>query len=305
MSSKKYLDINVYDAAMDRIKKAFDEFNNILVAFSGGKDSGVMLNMAYDYAKSTNQLDKLGMYFLDYEAQYQLTIDYVQSEFDRLTDIKRYWLCLPNSVPTATSMSTGYWIPWDKQKKDIWVRDMPNYDYVINEDNVPFDYTVGRDDYTVQEDFTKWFSSEYGTTGVLIGIKAAESLDRYRAIKSKHKTNGYKDYNYMISRNDTTVNVYPIYDWETQDVWIANAKNAWNYNKLYDLYYQAGIGIEQMRVASPFLSQGLETLKYYQVIEPNTWAKMLGRVNGVNFSGIYGGTTAMGWKSIQLPEGHT
>lgn len=305
MPSKKYLDINVYDAAMNRIKAAFDEFNNILVAFSGGKDSGVMLNMAYDYAKSTNQLDKLGMYFLDYEAQYQLTIDYVQSEFDRLADIKRYWLCLPNSVPTATSMSTGYWIPWEKQKKDIWVRDMPNQDYVINEDNVPFDYTVGRDDYTVQEDFTKWFSKAHGTTGVLIGIKASESLDRYRAIKSKHKTNSYKNYNYMISRNDTTVNVYPIYDWETQDVWVANAKNAWNYNKLYDLYYQAGIGIEQMRVASPFLSQGLGTLKYYQVIEPNTWAKMLGRVNGVNFSGIYGGTTAMGWKSIQLPEGHT
>lgn len=305
MPSKKYLDINVFDAAMNRIKTAFNEFDNILVAFSGGKDSGVMLNMAYDYAKSTNQLDKLGMYFLDYEAQYQLTIDYVQSEFDRLSDIKRYWLCLPNSVPTATSMSTGYWIPWDKQKRNIWVRDMPNQDYVINEDNVPFDYTVGRDDYTVQEDFTKWFSKAHGTTGVLIGIKASESLDRYRAIKSKHKTNSCKNYNYMISRNDTTVNVYPIYDWETQDVWVANAKNAWNYNKLYDLYYQAGIGIEQMRVASPFLSQGLGTLKYYQVIEPNTWAKMLGRVNGVNFSGIYGGTTAMGWKSIQLPEGHT
>lgn len=305
MPSKKYLDINVFDAAMNRIKTAFEEFENVLIAFSGGKDSGVMLNMTYDYAKRTGQLNKLGMYFLDYEAQYQLTIDYVQSEFDRLSDIKRYWLCLPNSVPTATSMSTGYWIPWDKKKKDIWVRNMPDYDYVINEDNVPFDYTVGRDDYTVQEDFTKWYSEENGTTGVLIGIKASESLDRYRAIKSSRKTNGYKDYNYMISKNETTINVYPIYDWENKDIWVANAKNAWNYNKLYDLYYQAGIGIDQMRVASPFLSQGLGTLKYYQVIEPDTWAKMLGRVNGVNFSGIYGGTTAMGWKTIQLPKGHS
>lgn len=305
MPSKKYLGINVFDAAMNRIKTAFEEFENVLIAFSGGKDSGVMLNMTYDYAKRTGQLNKLGMYFLDYEAQYQLTIDYVQSEFDRLSDIKRYWLCLPNSVPTATSMSTGYWIPWDKKKKDIWVRNMPDYDYVINEDNVPFDYTVGRDDYTVQEDFTKWYSEENGTTGVLIGIKASESLDRYRAIKSSRKTNGYKDYNYMISKNETTINVYPIYDWENKDIWVANAKNAWNYNKLYDLYYQAGIGIDQMRVASPFLSQGLGTLKYYQVIEPDTWAKMLGRVNGVNFSGIYGGTTAMGWKTIQLPKGHS
>jgi predicted phosphoadenosine phosphosulfate sulfurtransferase len=32
---------------------------------------------------------------------------------------------------------------------------------------------------------------------------------------------------------------------------------------------------------------------------------MIGRTNGVNFAGLYGGTTAMGWKSIKLPPGHT
>ena len=60
-----------------------------------------------------------------------------------------------------------------------------------------------------------------------------------------------------------------------------------------------------MRVASPFLSEGQETLALYRVIEPHTWGKLVSRVNGVNFTGIYGGTTAMGWKSITLPEGHT
>lgn len=29
---------------------------------------------------------------------------------------------------------------------------------------------------------------------------------------------------------------------------------------------------------------------------------MVGRVNGVNFAGLYGGTTAMGWKSITKPS---
>lgn len=303
--AKHYLDIDVYDATQKRLAAAFNEFDNILVAFSGGKDSGLLLNLAYDYAKRTNQLEKLAIYFLDYEAQYQLTIDYVDEEFKRLSNIKRYWLCLPNSVPSATSMTTGTWIPWERSKKDIWVREMPDFSYVINEENVPFDYTPGSKDYTVQENFTKWFSSKYGSTGVFIGIRAAESLDRYRTIKSSRKVNGYKEYNYMVLKNEQTVNVYPIYDWETSDIWIANARFDFNYNKLYDLYYKAGIGIEQMRVASPFLSEGLGTLKYYQVIEPNTWAKMVGRVNGVNFSGIYGGTTAMGWKSIKLPKGHT
>ena len=32
---------------------------------------------------------------------------------------------------------------------------------------------------------------------------------------------------------------------------------------------------------------------------------MIGRVNGVNFTCLYGGTTAMGWKTIKLPPGHT
>lgn len=32
---------------------------------------------------------------------------------------------------------------------------------------------------------------------------------------------------------------------------------------------------------------------------------MIGRVNGVNFTSMYGGTHAMGWQSIKLPEGYT
>ena len=303
--AKNYLEINVYQATQERLKYAFDEFNNVLVAFSGGKDSGVLLNMAYEYAKKTGKLDKLGYYFLDYEAQYQLTIDYVKSEFERLNDVKRYWLCLPNSVPTATSMSQGLWVPWEDSKKDIWVRDMPSDEYVINEHNVPWDYKAGDRDYKVQTDFTKWFSGKHGKTAVLIGIRADESLDRFRAIKSKNKVNSYNGKNYITAIGKDTFNAYPIYDWTVDDIWIANAKNAFKYNKIYDLYYRAGVKINNMRVASPFLSEGLDSLKYYQVIEPDTWAKMIGRVNGVNFAGIYGGTTAMGWKSIKLPEGMT
>jgi len=60
-----------------------------------------------------------------------------------------------------------------------------------------------------------------------------------------------------------------------------------------------------MRVASPFNDCAIESLKLYKVIDPANWGKMIGRTNGVNFAGLYGGTTAMGWKSIKLPPGHT
>ena len=32
---------------------------------------------------------------------------------------------------------------------------------------------------------------------------------------------------------------------------------------------------------------------------------MLGRVNGVNFAGLYGNSAAMGWRAVRLPEGMT
>lgn len=305
MPSKEYLGIDVYEAAQQRMKYIFDNFDNVLVALSGGKDSSVAFNLAYEYAKEHDQLDKLGYYFLDYEAQYKMTIDYVQWVFDTYKGLRRYWICLPNSVPSATSMQTGLWVPWEKSKKDIWVRQMPQANYVINENNVPWDYKPGTEDYTAQENFTKWFSSTHGKTAVIIAIRADESMNRYRTIKSQHKKNVYGGKEWLVSRNELTVNAYPLYDWTVDDIWTANGKRGWKYNHLYDLYYQAGMPVNQMRVASPFLSEGLGTLKYYQAIEPDTWAKMVGRVNGVSFAGIYGGTTLMGWKSIKLPKGYT
>lgn len=57
-----------------------------------------------------------------------------------------------------------------------------------------------------------------------------------------------------------------------------------------------------MRVASPFNDCAQDSLKLYKVLDPNNWGKMVSRVNGVNFTGLYGGTTAMGWKNITKPK---
>ena len=303
--SKVYTNINVYDAAIERIQYIFNEFDHVLVAFSGGKDSGVLLNLAYDYAVSTDQLSKLSMYHLDYEAQYTMTTDYVADCFvNQYKGIRKYWLCLPISAQCAVNMDSSYWIPWDDDKVDIWAREMPINDYVINESNVPFNFKKGNPDYDVQVDFCKWYASINGKTATLIGIRSDESLNRFRAIASDKKVNSYKGCNYITGSKDL-YNAYPIYDWTVDDIWIANAKFNYTYNKLYDLYYQAGLSLHDMRVASPFNDCAVDSLKIYKVVEPNMWAKLIGRVNGVNFAGIYGGTTAMGWKSIRLPKGHT
>ena len=302
---KKYLNKNVYDASLERIEYIFNEFENVLIAFSGGKDSSVCLNLFYDYAKEHCLLNKLAMYHLDYEAQYQMTTDYVTETFEKFNDIKRYWLCLPVGADCGCRMDSGLWTVWESSKRELWVREMPDFDYIINQNNCPFEMYEGQKDYEVQNEFCKWFKRINGNknTTVITGIRASESFTRY--MRSKTNIRKYKNKKYILEQNCGVFHSFPIYDWETQDIWTYNAKFEKQYNKLYDLYYQAGLSVDQMRVANPFHSCGMDNLKLYKVIDPNNWGKMVGRVNGVCFAGLYGGTTAMGWKSIKKPTHFT
>lgn len=297
--------MNVYKATEKRLELIFNDFDNVLVAFSCGKDSGIVLNMAYDYAKKRNLLHKLAFYYEDYEANYQQTHDYADRMFANLDGVKKYWLCLPISAACSVSMFEPRWIPWDKDKRDIWVRKMPEYDYVVNEDNCPYPFKKGTKGFDARIHFSKWFSSVHGKTAVLIGIRADESLTRRAIFTSKHRKFMHRGLTYSKTVDKDTMNFYPIYDWKTEDIWIANYMFEWDYNKLYDMYHMAGLTIDQMRVASPFHLSGQENLKLYKVIDPNNWGKMVGRVNGCNFGGIYGGTTAMGWRNITKPNHFT
>ena len=303
--AKIYKDINVYDATIKRIEYVFEEFENVLVAFSGGKDSGVLLNLAYEYAKENNKLSKLSMYHLDYEAQYENTTKYVEDSFlENFKGIDKYWLCLPIAAQCSVSMYQDHWIPWNKKDKDIWVRGMPENEYVINENNVPFDFDEGDWDYKLQDNFSRWYAREKGKTAILVGLRSDESLNRQAAITSKQKINQYKDLSWCTRDpiNKNAIKSYPIYDWTAEDIWIANGIFGWDYNELYDLFYQAGLTLNQMRVASPFNDCATESLKLYKIVEPHTWGKLISRVNGVNFTSIYGGTVAMGWKNIKKPN---
>lgn len=63
--------------------------------------------------------------------------------------------------------------------------------------------------------------------------------------------------------------------------------------------------LERQRVASTFISEAIESLALYKVIDPDMWGRMIGRVNGANFTGIYGNTQAMGRQPIHLLQGYT
>lgn len=301
---KNYYNQDVYTSAKKRIEFILQEFEHIAVSFSGGKDSGVLLNLTLQVAKEKGLLNKIGVYHMDYEAQYQATTDYVKRTFDTLPkNVKKYWICLPVKVPCCTSMFQNYWQPWNFNEKEIWCRELPNS--CINESNFNYGFDYDISDYEFNVKFGKALTNTYQKVCFLIGIRTQESLHRYKAVTKSSNNSEYKGKQWTTQLTNKLINAYPIYDWLVDDIWVANAKFNWDYNKLYDLFYQAGVPVNKMRVASPFISQGQDTLKLYKVIDPNNWGKLIGRVNGVNFTGLYGGTTAMGWKNIKKPKHFT
>lgn len=299
--AKRYLEKNVYDATQERLKFIFDEFENICISFSGGKDSGVVLNLAIEEARKRKR--KIGVVFIDLEAWYKKTEEFINRMiFNNLDVLEPYWICLPMKSDNSLSYFEPFWIWWEKGKEDIWVRQMPKNDFVINLENNPLDFYTQNMTF---ENFVKEFGNWYGKgkkTACLLGIRADESLNRYRAIVMD-KTK-YKNKNYSTLVKNETYNFYPIYDWTVEDIWIYNAKYEKDYNKLYDLFYKAGMSIHQMRVDEPFGDTCKAGLNMFKVIEPETWFRVANRVSGANMGALYNHNKIMN-ANYTLPKGHT
>lgn len=304
---KKYLDTNVHDALFNRLVFAFEEFENVYVSFSGGKDSGLLLNMVLDFQKKYYPNRRIGVFHQDFEAQYSFTTQYVEETLERIkSEAEVYWVCLPMATRTALSNYEMFWYPWDDKKKEYWIRPLPQHEYVISLENNPmttYKYKMHQEDLAKQ--FGRWYKKIHGdmSTICLLGNRADESLQRYNGFLNKKY--GYKNECWITQQFKNVWVGSPLYDWSVQDIWHAIYEHNYTYNKLYDMFYLAGVKPTQMRVASPFNDYAKESLNLYRVIEPAVWIKLLGRVQGVNFGNIYGKTKALGYRNITLPEGHT
>lgn len=297
---KRYQEQNVLDAARERIAYAFDSFERLYVSFSGGKDSSVMLHLVMQEAIRRDRV--VGVLIIDLEAQYTATIDHLREMVQMYrTHMDLHWVCVPLKLRNAVTNYEPQWMAWQPEKKAIWVRDIPP------EATTHYDWYVPGMEF---EEFIivwgEWYS-QGKPTGGFIGIRADESLNRFRTIAVwDKKMHGGKRYTTNISGE--LYNVYPIYDWRTEDIWRFHAKYPdLPHNRIYDLMHKAGVPISQQRLCQPYGDDQRKGLWLYHILEPQTWFKLIARVNGANTGALYvqENGNVMGYNKISKPDGHT
>ena len=304
MQVKKYQEDNVLEASRKRIKVIFDNFNRIYLSFSGGKDSSVMMHLVLEEAIKRNRT--IGILIIDLEAQYKDTMDHVKEMVTRYKDnIDLHWVCVPLLLRNALTNYEPRWVCWDEDKKSSWVREMPenaktskDYPFFINK--------MEFEEFMVL--FGEWYSNGE-PTAAFIGIRADESLHRYCAIATWDKQGRqFEDYIWttMVAKN--VYNAYPIYDWKTRDIWIYHTKYPEKaHNKIYDKMNMAGVKLAHQRICQPYGDDQRRGLWLYHILEPETWFKVVARVNGANSGSLYikekGNMT--GYNKISKPDHHT
>lgn len=300
---KILLENNVLQESIKRIEYTFDEFDKIYVSFSGGKDSTIMLHLVMDEAIKRNK--KVGVLLVDLEGQYKLTMDHVDKCIDMYKNhIEIFWVCLPIHLRNAVSVFDPFWMCWDPEVKKDWIREKPE---MAIKDSSFFDFFVDGMEF---EEFVPLFGEWYAKgekCACLVGIRADESLNRFRTIASTSKTR-FNDKQWTTKVTDNVYNVYPVYDWSGKDVWTYHGKfKNKPYNKLYDYMHKAGLPLGHMRICQPYGDDQRRGLWLFHLVEPITWAKVVARVSGANSGALYvmNSGNINGYNKITKPEGHT
>lgn len=300
---KQYVDEDVWEMALDRVRFTYDFFDHVAVMFSGGKDSTATLEVTLAVAEERGELP-LRVIFFDEEAIPYQTEDYMRRRFQD-PRIAGEWLCLPVKHRNACSFDSPFWYPWAPEDEELWVRPLPP-EAITEWPGYPTDPKLRL---SIPDTNGLLFPPKLGRCAMLMGIRAAESVVRHRAV-AKDVDKRIRSY-VLGETGDTTLGnlskVYPVYDWVTADVWTAPAKFGWDYNEAYDAMEMAGVSHHDQRCAPPYGEQPIRGLWTFKQCFPEVWDRMAYRVPGAATAARYGNTEIYGLNNEHLEpsEGQT
>lgn len=250
--------MSVLEAARERLHHVYDTFDTVAVQMSGGKDSTAVLLLAKEIHEERG-LGPVKTIFRDEEMVSPSVIRYLEWIKD-LPWVDMEWYCLPMGQEIWVLGRREYVLLWSAQreKDGRLIRDIPPWaitaqDFGLTNETVvpqPVDY------YTMQ--------GKEGRVAFLTGIRANESMIRYRSVVQKLHEN-YINRPYRLSKAIPLRLVKPIFDWTTDDVLKYIVDSDFAYCDYYDYAAMSGANT---RVGIPLHSVAARRLNDVVVTEP-------------------------------------
>lgn len=303
MYIQKYTKRSVLEAAQERIAFLFDNYENVICSVSGGKDSTILCHLALQEAKKRER--KMGIFFFDEEVVYQSTIDQIEYLMNLEPNYSaKLWLQIEFNLTNSVSYKEPFLKAWEAGEHKKWMRKKKKYAIKA----APWDKSkekiknkhIGLDFYDVINNF----EMSYKNTAFLVGLRADESLNRWRTmVKHPVIVAGEKIFWATNKGKNNNISAYPIYDWTFSDVWKYIADNELRYSKIYDYMYRKGFNIPEIRISSLIHEKSFKSICELPEFEPKTYEKLCSRIEGIQFAQEAGRNKKM-FRIQKLPKNY-
>jgi predicted phosphoadenosine phosphosulfate sulfurtransferase len=149
--------------------------------------------------------------------------------------------------------------------------------------------------------FFEWFERQQPeNSAFFVGLRGDESLNRHRAVSNNPGWGNVK-WSTKISKKGS-FKFYPLYDWGLGDIWKYVHENNLFYNPIYDKMFSNNHSFyNSMRVSNLIHEKSFYCLTDLQVLEPDTYDKVVERIKGTHCAALYAKDSYI-YSTDKLPE---